>query len=99
MIGFRILNATFKLEGFDKIPLLCFFIGTIIFVVLSKNTAKKFFISNPAIGLLTYSKKNFLKGWITGKEDINNTAIQLDTAIALLDESITLKDNKIDFNL
>lgn len=73
-IGFRTLGVKLDLEKLkDEAPLPCIlFWNQEHFVVLYKIKKDKFFISDPAHGLIEYKKEEFLEHWI-GKNATDKT--------------------------
>lgn len=81
-IGFRTLGVKLSLKKLDEAPLPCVLHwNKEHYVVLYKIKKDTFFISDPAIGLIEYSKKEFLKFWIGNNSDENT-----EEGIALLVE-------------
>lgn len=74
-IGFRTLavKCTFdKLE--EEVPLPCIaHWQQRHFIVIHKIKKGKVYAADPAYGLITYSKEEFLKGWLTLKSDESHT--------------------------
>jgi ATP-binding cassette subfamily B protein len=63
-IGMRTLSVRMPYEKLDEIPLPCIaHWKNNHFVVIHKFRKNKVYVADPAHGLLTYSKKEFLKGW------------------------------------
>lgn len=82
-IGLRTLAVKISLAGIQNAPLpLILHWNKNHYVVLYEIRKRNFFISDPAHGLLTYSKKQFLEGWI-GK----NATDETEEGIALLLET------------
>jgi ATP-binding cassette subfamily B protein len=80
-IGFRTLGVKLDLEKLsEEVPLPCIaFWNQQHFVVVYKIKKDKVYVSDPAHGLLTYSKEEFIKRWIG-----NNADAKTDEGIALL---------------
>lgn len=79
-IGFRTLGARVNLSKLSKLPLPCIIHwGTYHYVVLYKVKSDRYYISDPAHGLIQYDKKEFIKGWV-GK----GNAEKLEIGIVLL---------------
>lgn len=81
-IGFRTLGVKVPFEKLvEEAPLPC-----IVhwyqrhFIVVYKITKQKVFVADPSVGLLTYSKEEFLKGWLSAKDN------GLEMGVALLVE-------------
>ncbi|PIY13292.1 MAG: ABC transporter ATP-binding protein [Flavobacteriaceae bacterium CG_4_10_14_3_um_filter_33_47] len=78
-IGFRSLGVKLNLKKLSETPLPCILHwNKVHFVVLYKikvstslSHQSVFYISDPAHGLLTYTKKEFLKSWIGNNADEN----------------------------
>lgn len=69
-IGFNSLGVMVTLEELKTAPLPCIlFWENEHFVVLYKVKGKKYYISDPAIGLITVEEEEFLEKWITNKEE------------------------------
>jgi len=63
-LGFQTLGARIEHESLEEVPLPCIaHWKQRHFVVVYKVTAKKVYVSDPAHGLITYSRQEFLKGW------------------------------------
>lgn len=63
-LGFRTMAANLELSQLNEVELPCIlFWSDRHFVVLYKVKNGKYYISDPAIGLITYSKQDFLKCW------------------------------------
>jgi len=71
-IGFRTLGVKINLERLEEAPLPCILHwNNNHYVVLYKTKKNSYFISDPAQGLLVYSKEEFLKFWIGNNADEN----------------------------
>jgi ATP-binding cassette subfamily B protein len=84
-IGFKSIGVKIDLDTIlDRSPLPCIiFWRNSHFVVLYKITKKKAYISDPAYGLISYSIKDFISGWIG-----NNSQGDTKEGIALLLEPL-----------
>ena len=72
-LGFKSLPVKFSLSKLNTVPLPCVvFWNDNHFVVLYKIKGNKYFISDPAIGLIRYSEKEFLNGWVGKKLIMTN---------------------------
>jgi ATP-binding cassette, subfamily B, bacterial len=92
-IGFRTLGVKLDLERLDEVPLPCILHwNKEHYVVLYEIKKTKFYVSDPAHGLLTYTKEEFLKFWIG-----NNANENTQEGIALLLEP-TPKFEESDFD-
>lgn len=81
-IGFRSLGVKLSLNKLEEAPLPCILHwNKEHYVVLYKIKKNKYFISDPAIGLIEYTKKEFIKFWIG-----NNANESSEEGIALLVE-------------
>jgi len=60
------------------------------FIVVYKIEKNKVYISDPAHGLITYSKKEFLDGWIPKKDKSENTEV----LVLLFEATPTFYDNE-----
>lgn len=79
-LGFRTLGVKISLEKLSEAPLPCILHwNKNHYVVLYKIKKGKYYISDPAHGLLEYSKEEFLKFWIG-----NNATAETEEGIALL---------------
>ncbi|WP_130735711.1 peptidase domain-containing ABC transporter [Flavobacterium sp. J27] len=79
-IGFRSLGIKISLEKLAEAPLPCILHwNKNHYVVLYKIKKNKYYISDPAIGLIAYDKQEFLKFWIG-----NNADEKTEEGIALL---------------
>ena len=79
-IGFRSLGVKISLKKLEEAPLPCILHwNKDHYVVLYKIKKNTIYISDPAIGLLEYSKEEFLKFWIG-----NNSEESTEEGIALL---------------
>ena len=78
-IGFRTIGVKISMEKFnEEAPLPC-----VVhwyqrhFVVVYKIARNKVFVADPAAGLITYSKDEFKKGWLSAKENGHEEGIAL----------------------
>ena len=79
-IGFRTLGVKLNLKKLEEAPLPCVLHwNKEHFVVIYKIKKDKYFISDPAIGLIEYNQQEFLKFWIG-----NNATIETEEGIVLL---------------
>lgn len=84
-IGFRSLGVNLNIEKLTEVPLPCILHwNKVHFVVLYKIRNNKFYVSDPAYGLLSYNQDEFLKHWIG-----NNATSKTKEGIALLLEPTT----------
>ncbi|WP_125718949.1 peptidase domain-containing ABC transporter [Flavobacterium ustbae] len=82
-IGFRTLGVKLSVKRIEEAPLPCILHwNKDHYVVLYKIKKGKYYISDPAFGLLKYSKEEFVKFWIG-----NNADDQTKEGIALLIEA------------
>lgn len=82
-IGFRTLGVKLSVTRIEEAPLPCILHwNKDHYVVLYKIKKGKFYISDPAFGLLEYSKEEFVKFWIG-----NNAGDETKEGIALLIEA------------
>ena len=102
IIGFKTLGVKISLEKLEEVHLPCIlFWNSNHFVVLYKIKKKKYYISDPAHGLIEYSQKEFLKRWIG-----NNAGVSTEEGIVLILEPTPLfydyglenKRERIDFS-
>ena len=79
-IGFRTLGVKLSIKKLDEAPLPCILHwNNNHYVILYKIKKNKFYISDPAHGLLEYNEQDFLKFWIG-----NNATTETEEGIALL---------------
>lgn len=79
-IGFRSLGVKLDLNNINEVPLPCILHwNKEHYVVLYKIKKQTYYISDPAIGLIEYNQKEFLKFWIG-----NNANEETEEGIALL---------------
>ena len=79
-IGFRTLGVKLSIKKLEEAPLPCILHwNNNHYVVLYKATKNKFYVSDPAHGLLEYNEEDFLKFWIG-----NNATTETEEGIALL---------------
>ena len=79
-IGFRTLGVKLSIKKLEEAPLPCILHwNNNHYVVLYKIKKSKFYISDPAHGLLEYNEEEFLKFWIG-----NNSTADTEEGIALL---------------
>lgn len=82
-IGFRTLGVKLSVSRIEEAPLPCILHwNNDHYVVLYKIKKGKFYISDPAFGLLEYNKEEFIKFWIG-----NNAGDETKEGIALLIEA------------
>lgn len=69
-IGFRTLGAKISFEKLaQEVPLPCIIHwNQNHFVVVYKISKLKIYVADPAIGLISYSKGEFIKGWLSPKD-------------------------------
>lgn len=91
-IGFRTLGVKLNIEKLQEVPLPCILHwNKDHYVVFYKIKKDKYYISDPAIGLIEYNQQEFLKFWIG-----NNANLTTEEGIALLLE-LTPNFHKSDF--
>jgi len=79
-IGFRTLGVKLSIKKLEEAPLPCILHwNNNHYVVLYKIKKNKFYVSDPAHGLLEYNEDEFLKFWIG-----NNATTETEEGIALL---------------
>ncbi len=79
-IGFRSLGVKLDLNNINEVPLPCILHwNKEHYIVLYKIKKQTYYISDPAIGLMTYNQQEFLKFWIG-----NNANEETEEGIALL---------------
>ncbi|PCH69504.1 MAG: ABC transporter ATP-binding protein [Bacteroidetes bacterium] len=78
-VGFRTLRVSISYEKLEKeahLPCIVYWEQK-HFIVVYKIKKDKVYVSDPAHGLVTYSRKEFLKGWIANKEEGEEKGIAL----------------------
>lgn len=78
-IGFRTIGVKLNINKLEEAPLPCILHWNKVHYVVLYKIKRKYFISDPAIGLLEYTKSEFLKFWIG-----NNANETTQEGIALL---------------
>lgn len=69
-IGFRSLGLKANCQKLEEVPLPCILHwNNMHFVVLYKIKKNKYYVSDPAFGLLEYDESNFIKMWIGNNSD------------------------------
>src|ERR1700744_4045257 len=70
-LGFRTIGARLSFDDLrEEAPFPCMaYWNQRHFVIVYKMKKDKVFVSDPAHGLLTYPRKEFLKGWAQGGEE------------------------------
>ena len=101
-LGFRTLGVKLSLEKLKEAPLPCILHwNTNHYVVLYKIKKGIYYVSDPAHGLLKYSKKEFLDCWI-GSNTTENTeegiALLLEATPRFYDEDYEDKEVKLNFS-
>ena len=103
-IGFRSLGVKLDLNKLQEAPLPCILHwNKEHYVVLYKIKKNKYYISDPAIGLIEYSKEEFLKFWIGNNSDENTNegiALLLEPTPKFHQSEFDVEDDKsFGFNL
>lgn len=97
-IGFRSLGVKIDLNKLQEAPLPCILHwNKEHYVVLYKIKKNKYYISDPAIGLIEYSKEEFLKFWIGNNSDENTNegiALLLEPTPKFHQSEFNIEDNK-----
>lgn len=71
-IGFRTLGIKINFQKLEEVPLPCILHwNNNHYIVLYKIKRNTIYISDPAIGLINYTKEEFLKFWIGNNADAN----------------------------
>ncbi len=103
IIGFRTLSVKISLNRLLEAPLPCiiFYDKNQHYAVLYKIYKQKFYISDPAYGLLKYTKREFLNQWI--EDNANETTkegivLLLETTPEFYTYNTTKKDKKLGFS-
>ena len=100
-LGFRSLGIKISLEQLEEVPLPCILHwNKNHYVVLYKIKKNTYYISDPAHGLLQYSKEDFLKAWI-GNNATDKTeegiVLLLETTPKFYDSTYDAKDKNLGF--
>ena len=97
-IGFKSLGVKLDLNKLQEAPLPCILHwNKEHYVVLYKIKKNKYYISDPAIGLIEYSKEEFLKFWIGNNSDENTNegiALLLEPTPKFYQSEFDIEDNK-----
>jgi ATP-binding cassette, subfamily B, bacterial len=78
-IGFRTLGVTINFEQLSKeapLPLVVHW-NQNHFIVVYKTTKNKVYTADPAYGLISYSKQEFMNSWLSNKEKGENKGLAL----------------------
>jgi ATP-binding cassette subfamily B protein len=78
-IGFRTLGVTLNFDQLSKeapLPLIVHW-NQNHFIVVYKTTKNKIYTADPAYGLLSYSKADFMNSWLSNKEKGENKGLAL----------------------
>jgi len=78
-IGFRTLGVTLnfdQLSGEAPLPLIVHW-NQNHFIVVYKSTKSKIYTADPAYGLISYSKQEFMSSWLSNKEKGENKGLAL----------------------
>ncbi|MFD2941835.1 peptidase domain-containing ABC transporter [Flavobacterium notoginsengisoli] len=103
-IGFRSLGVKINLISLNEAPLPCIIHwNNEHYIVLYKIKKEKYFISDPAFGLIEYNKYDFLKFWIGNNADDSTKegiALLLEPTPKFSQSEFEKEDNKgLGFNL
>lgn len=97
-IGFRTLGAKLDVKGLDEVPLPCILHwNKNHYVVLYKIKKETYYISDPAFGLIEYSKEDFIKFWIGNNADestLEGIALLIETTPGFFQSEFDKEDNK-----
>ncbi len=105
-IGFRSLGVKLSLNKLDEVPLPCIIHwNKIHYVVLydiktSRKGKVTVYISDPAHGLITYTKEEFLKAWIGNNADENTeegVALLIEPTPKFYNDNLDEEDQKFGF--
>ena len=98
-LGFKSLPVKFSLEKLKTAPLPCvIFWNDNHFVVLYKAKSNRYYISDPAIGLIKYSEENFMNGWTSKKtndKNVEGIALLLEPTLKFYDSDFKKDENRI----
>lgn len=101
-IGIRTLPAKLSFEQLDEVPLPCILHwNKNHFVVLYKVKGNTCYISDPAHGLLTYTKKEFLGHWIGNNADETTNegiALLLEPSPKFYEQEFDYTKDKLNFS-
>lgn len=67
--GFRTLGVKLNIIKLEEVPLPCILHWNKVHYVVLYKINKKYYVSDPAIGLLKYTKEEFIKFWIGNQAD------------------------------
>lgn len=91
-IGYRTVGAQVDYLTLEQIPLPCIvFWNRIHFVVVYKIKNDRVYISDPAYGLISYAKNDFIRNWIG-----NNTKDTDEGVILALEPTAEFSDNNLE---
>ncbi|WP_103071395.1 peptidase domain-containing ABC transporter [Aquimarina sediminis] len=105
-IGFRSLGVKLSLKKMDEVPLPCIaHWNKVHYVVVYKiKTTRKgdmtIYVSDPAHGLITYSKEEFIKAWIGNNADENTeegVALLVEPTPKFYNDNLDDEDEKFGF--
>ncbi len=105
-IGFRSLGVKLSLSKLDEVPLPCIVHwNKVHYVVVYKIKTKRngdmtIYVSDPAHGLITYSKDEFIKAWIGNNADENTeegVALLVEPTPKFYDDSLDEENEKFGF--
>ncbi|MBQ0734117.1 peptidase domain-containing ABC transporter [Aquimarina celericrescens] len=105
-IGFRSLGVKLSLKKLDEVPLPCIVHwNKVHYVVVYKIKYKRngdatIFVSDPAHGLITYTKEEFIKAWIGNNADENTeegVALLLEPTPKFYNDNLDEEDEKFGF--
>ncbi len=92
-LGFRSLGVQITLDKLEEAPLPCVLHwNKNHYIVLYKIKKGIYYVSDPAHGILNYSKKEFLRHWI----GLNATNVTEEGVVLLLEPSPSFYQNKFD---
>jgi ATP-binding cassette subfamily B protein len=92
-IGFRTLGAKLSAKKLQEAPLPCILHwNKVHYVVLYKIKKARYYISDPAFGLINYSEADFIKSWIGNNADENTE----EGIVLLLEPTPKFTENEFD---
>lgn len=97
-IGFRTLGAKLNTKQLEEIPLPCILHwNKDHYVVLYKIKKGKYYISDPAFGLIEYNKQSFIKFWIGNNADeftVEGIALLMEAAPIFYESEFDKENNR-----
>lgn len=102
-IGFRTLGAKLDLNDLDEVPLPCILHWNHNhYVVLYKIKKRIYYVSDPAYGLIQYSKEEFTKFWTGSNADpatLHGIALLIETTPSFFKIKFETSENELGFEI